>query len=132
MVPVLSNNKISTSPAASIARPLIAITFSLFKRLIPAIPIDETNAPIVVGAKQTSKAMIVVNAKAEPLPTSSLENFVKGSNVAETTKKIIVNIIKIICNPISFGVFLRSVPSTIEIILSKNDSPFSAVTLITK
>ena len=60
IVPVLSNIKMSTSPAASMALPLIANTLAWFKRLIPAIPIAESKAPIVVGAKQTSNATNVV------------------------------------------------------------------------
>ena len=60
IVPVLSSIRISTSPAASIALPLIAKTFALFSLLIPAIPIAESSAPIVVGARHTSNATSVV------------------------------------------------------------------------
>ena len=68
IVPVLSNKRMSTSPAASIARPLVASTFALFSRAIPAIPIEESNAPIVVGARHTSKATMFVRLTGDPCP----------------------------------------------------------------
>ena len=43
---------------------------------------------------------------------------------------MIVRVINKICNAISFGVFLRLAPSTMEIILSRKLFPASAVTLI--
>lgn len=54
--------------AASIARPLVASTFALFNRAIPAIPIEESNAPIVVGARHTSNATILVRLTGDPCP----------------------------------------------------------------
>lgn len=45
--------------------------------------------------------------------------------------KIIERAIKKICKAISFGVFFLAAPSTIEIILSKKDSPLSQVTRTT-
>ncbi len=56
IVPVLSSSSVSTSPAASTARPDIASTFCCSTRSIPAIPIAESNPPMVVGIKHTSKA----------------------------------------------------------------------------
>ena len=47
---------VSTSPHASTAFPDNAITLNLVTRSIPAIPIALSNAPIVVGIKQTVKA----------------------------------------------------------------------------
>ena len=60
IVPVLSSNSVSTSPAASTARPLIASTFLRSKRSMPAMPMAESNPPIVVGIKHTSNATITV------------------------------------------------------------------------
>ena len=60
MVPVLSSMRMSTSPAASMARPLMARTFAWLRRLMPAMPIAESSAPIVVGARHTSRATSVV------------------------------------------------------------------------
>ena len=54
IVPVLSSSSVWTSPAASTARPLIASTLRCTRRSIPAIPIAESSAPIVVGMRQTS------------------------------------------------------------------------------
>ncbi len=53
MVPVLSNSSVCTSPAASTARPLIASTFFCTRRSIPAMPMAERRAPIVVGMRHT-------------------------------------------------------------------------------
>ena len=66
MVPVLSSSKTSTSPAASMARPLMAITFLRIKRSMPAMPMAETRPPMVVGIKQTSKATITVGESRMP------------------------------------------------------------------
>ena len=46
-----------TSPAASTARPLIAITFCWIIRSMPAMPIADSRPPIVVGMRQTSSAI---------------------------------------------------------------------------
>ena len=56
IVPVLSRSSVVTSPAASTARPDIASTFRCTSRSIPAMPIAERSAPIVVGMRQTSSA----------------------------------------------------------------------------
>ena len=56
MVPVLSSRSTSTSPAASTARPLMASTFAWFRRLMPAMPMAESSAPMVVGARHTNSA----------------------------------------------------------------------------
>ncbi|MNI09241.1 hypothetical protein D3C73_622960 [compost metagenome] len=57
IVPVLSNIIVLISPAASTAFPDIASTLNRVTRSIPAIPIADNNPPIVVGIKQTSKAI---------------------------------------------------------------------------
>jgi len=54
MVPVLSNNKVSISPAVSTALPLLVITLARKALSIPAIPIALNKPPIVVGIKQTN------------------------------------------------------------------------------
>ena len=60
MVPVLSSSSTSTSPAASTARPDMASTLRCTRRSIPAIPIAESSAPIVVGIRQTSSAISTI------------------------------------------------------------------------
>ena len=57
IVPVLSSSSVFTSPAASTARPLIAITFCWIRRSMPAMPMAESSPPMVVGMRQTSSAM---------------------------------------------------------------------------
>ncbi len=56
IVPVLSRRSVEQSPAASTARPESARTLRWTRRSIPAMPIAESSAPIVVGMRQTSSA----------------------------------------------------------------------------
>ncbi len=56
MVPVLSRRRVCTSPAASTARPLMASTLRCTSRSMPAMPMAERRAPIVVGMRQTRSA----------------------------------------------------------------------------
>ena len=60
IVPVLSSSSTSTSPEASTARPDIASTLRCTSRSMPAIPIAESSAPIVVGISATSSAIRTV------------------------------------------------------------------------
>ena len=70
IVPVLSSSSTSTSPAASTARPLIAITFCWIIRSIPAMPIALSSPPIVVGIRQTSSATSTVTVTGDPCPAA--------------------------------------------------------------
>ena len=56
IVPVLSSSSVWTSPAASTARPDIASTLRCTMRSMPAMPIADSSAPIVVGMRHTSRA----------------------------------------------------------------------------
>ena len=60
MVPVLSSSSVVTSPAASTARPDIARTLRCTSRSMPAMPMADRSAPIVVGIRQTSSATSTV------------------------------------------------------------------------
>ena len=60
IVPVLSSSRTSTSPEASTARPDIASTLRCTSRSIPAMPIAESSAPIVVGMRATRRAIRTV------------------------------------------------------------------------
>ncbi len=66
MVPVLSSSSVSTSPAASTARPDVAITLKRISRSMPAMPIAESRPPIVVGIRQTSSAISTVTDSTVP------------------------------------------------------------------
>ncbi|MNY71002.1 hypothetical protein D3C86_2092570 [compost metagenome] len=55
MVPVLSKSNTSISPAVSTALPDLVITLARNALSIPAIPIAESNPPIVVGIKHTNR-----------------------------------------------------------------------------
>ena len=58
MVPVLSSRIVSTSPAASTARPLMGMTLWRIRRSMPAMPMAESRPPMVVGIRHTSSATI--------------------------------------------------------------------------
>ena len=60
MVPVLSSSSTSTSPAASTARPEVAITLACIMRLMPAMPMADSRPPMVVGIRHTSSATSTV------------------------------------------------------------------------
>ncbi len=52
IVPVLSSSSVSTSPAASTARPDMASTLKRTSRSMPAMPIADSSAPMVVGIRR--------------------------------------------------------------------------------
>ena len=66
MVPVLSSSSVSTSPAASTARPEVAMTLKRISRSMPAMPIADSRPPIVVGIRQTSSAISTVADRVVP------------------------------------------------------------------
>ncbi len=59
IVPVLSSSRVFTSPAASTARPDMASTLRCTSRSMPAMPIADSSAPMVVGISATSRATSV-------------------------------------------------------------------------
>ncbi len=66
IVPVLSSSSTSTSPAASTARPDMAITLRWIMRSMPAMPMAESRPPMVVGIRQTSSATSTVMVMGVP------------------------------------------------------------------
>ncbi len=56
IVPVLSSSSVSTSPAASTARPDMARTLKRTSRSMPAMPMALSSAPMVVGIRVTNSA----------------------------------------------------------------------------
>ena len=131
MVPVLSSSRTSTSPAASTARPDVAMTFAPIIRLIPATPIDDRRAPMVVGIRHTSSAISTVTLTGVPAPAAATPNNENGSRVTVTTRNTMVSATSRIVSAISFGVFWRLAPSTIEIMRSRKVSPGLTVTRTT-
>ncbi|CAB3774007.1 hypothetical protein LMG30113_07400 [Burkholderia paludis] len=123
IVPVLSSSSTSTSPAASTARPDVAITFACIIRLMPATPIADSRPPIVVGIRHTSSATSAVIVTTWPAFIASTANVENGSSVAVASSITIVSATSRIVSAISFGVFLRFAPSTIAIMRSRNASP---------
>ncbi len=78
MVPVLSSKSTSTSPAASTARPLVASTFAWLRRLMPAMPMAESSAPMVVGARHTNRATSEAMPSGLTRPSCAAENAPKA------------------------------------------------------
>ena len=68
IVPVLSSSSTSTSPAASTARPEVAMTLARTMRSMPAMPIADSSPPIVVGIRHTSSATSTVSVTTAPCP----------------------------------------------------------------
>ena len=66
IVPVLSSSSTSQSPAASTARPDLASTLNRTSRSIPAMPIAESSAAIVVGISVMSSAARIATGTAPP------------------------------------------------------------------
>ena len=66
MVPVLSSSSVSTSPAASTARPEVASTLKRIRRSMPAMPIADSRPPMVVGISVTSSAISTVTDSTVP------------------------------------------------------------------
>ena len=121
IVPVLSSSSTSTSPDASTARPDSASTLRRTSRSMPAIPIADSSAPIVVGISATSSEISVVSE------IGVCANRPNGRSVATTIMKISVSPASRMLSAISFGVLRRSAPSTSAIIRSRNDCPGSWV-----
>ncbi|CAB4935901.1 unannotated protein [freshwater metagenome] len=121
IVPVLSSSSTSTSPEASTARPDSASTLRRTRRSMPAMPIAESSAPIVVGMSATSRAISVVAETVEPA------NVTNGRSVTTTTRKTIDSPASRMPSATSFGVLRRAAPSTSEIIRSRNEPPGSCV-----
>ena len=121
MVPVLSSNKVSTSPAASMARPLMAMTFLRIRRSMPAMPMAESKPPMVVGIRQTSSATMTV-------ADSLIDEYAaRGTNVTQANKNTMVMPTSRMCSAISLGVFCRLAPSTSAIMRSRKVWPGSDV-----
>ena len=123
MVPVLSSSSTSTSPAASTARPEVAMTLAPIIRLMPATPMADSSAPMVVGIRHTSSAISTVRVTGVPSLAASTAKIENGSRVTVTTRKTMVSATSSIVSAISFGVFLRLAPSTMAIMRSRKLSP---------
>ena len=130
-MPVLSSSNTSTSPAASMARPDVAMTFARIMRSMPAMPIADSRPPIVVGMRQTSSATSTVTVTTEPTPVAPTAYSENGSSVAVASRNTIVNAASKIDSAISFGVRPRLAPSTIAIMRSRKPSPSRLVTRTT-
>ena len=88
---------------------------------MPAIPIAESSAPIVVGIRATSSAINVVS------DSSVFAKSAKGRRLTTTRMKIRVSAASRMPSAISFGVLRREAPSTSEIIRSRKEPPGSWV-----
>ncbi len=66
IVPVLSSSSVFTSPAASTARPDMASTFRWTSRSMPAMPMADSSAPMVVGISATISATRITSVWGAP------------------------------------------------------------------
>jgi hypothetical protein len=110
MVPVLSSSSTSTSPAASTARPEVAITLACIMRLMPATPTADSRPPMVVGIRHTSSATSAVSDTTVPAPAASTLNTENGSSVTVTIRNTSVSATSRMVSAISLGVFWRLAP----------------------
>ena len=88
---------------------------------MPAIPIADSSAPIVVGISDTSSAISVA------IDASVDANSANGLSVTTTARNTIVRPASRMPSAISFGVLRRSAPSTSAIIWSRKLLPGSWV-----
>ncbi len=84
---------------------------------MPAMPIADSNPPIVVGIRHTSNATRITTF------CSASANIANGCSVTVASRKMIVRPARRMLSAISFGVFWRDEPSTSAIIRSRNVSP---------
>ena len=66
IVPVLSRMSVLISPEASTAFPDLAMTLNCVTRSMPAMPIADNSPPMVVGIRQTRRAINVVASTNTP------------------------------------------------------------------
>ncbi len=121
MVPVLSSSRVSTSPAASTARPEVASTLTFSSRSMPAMPMAESRPPMVVGIRQMNSAPSTRGSSLTP------EYWPRPSRVATAIRKIKVRPASSTVSASSLGVLRRSAPSTMAIIRSRKVLPASTV-----
>ena len=115
MVPVLSSSSTSTSPAASTARPDVAITFACIMRSMPAMPMADSRPPMVVGIRQTSSATSTVTRDRRALPGRlDAVDRERQQRDAVASRKMIVSAASRMVSAISLGVFWRLAPSTMR------------------
>ena len=95
----------------------MASTLRCTSRSIPAMPIADSRAPIVVGIRQTSSATSSTSLGVTPAYRAN------GGRVAVASRKMMVRLASRMFSAISFGVFCRAAPSTRAIIRSRKLSP---------
>ena len=103
------------------------MTLACIMRLMPATPIAESSAPMVVGMRHTSRAISAVMVIGVPsLATATLYSEY-GRRVAVAKRKTSVSATSRMVSAISFGVFCRFALSTMAIMRSMKVSPGFAV-----
>ena len=98
---------------------------------MPAMPIADSSAPIVVGIRQTSSETSTMPVTPSALSASvsgaaaccALEKIASGCRVATASRKMMVSAASRMFSAISLGVFCRLAPSTRAIIRSMKLSP---------
>ena len=113
----LVQNSVVTSPAASTARPDMASTLWRTMRSMPAMPIAEINAPMVVGDNSTSRATNNTIGCLTP------EKIATNWKVLTATRKMNVRLTSTTVRASSFCVRWRLAPSTNPIMRSRKVCP---------
>ena len=121
IVPVLSSSSMSTSPAASTARPDMASTLKRTSRSMPAMPMADSSAPMVVGIKVDEQRDQDDDRDGAAGVAAKL-----GIVTVAKTKMIVMPASRML-SAISFGVFCRTAPSTSAIMRSRKVEPWLAV-----
>ena len=98
---------------------------------MPAMPMAESSAPMVVGARQTNSATRLVIVVGLAMSASVAPKPLNVNNDIVTSRNTMVSATSRICRAISLGVRLRDAAWTVEIIWSKKLLPRSCVTRIT-
>ena len=115
----------STSPAASTARPERARTFAARRRVIPAIPIGLRRPPIVEGMKLMKSAVRKVKLRGAPTPERDTVKSDTGRSEAVSRRYTTVSAMRRTESEVSLGVGLRSAPSTMRIMRSTKPPPLA-------
>ena len=107
------------------------MTLACIMRLMPATPMADSRPAMVVGIRQTSRAISTVMVIGVPACATSTLNIEKGSRVTVTPRKTMVSATSRMVSAISLGVFWRLALSTMAIMRSTKVSPGLTVTRTT-
>ena len=94
----------------------MASTLAAFNRLMPAMPMADSSAPMVVGARHTNRATSEVSPTGFASPAWAAANELKAYSAVDTARNTRVSAMSSSSKARSLGVFLRADDSTMAII----------------